>query len=174
MRTGYVRRCGNVTRRESTRQSQKNCKNKHSRIPCVQNWADNDTHSRQQRWAENDAHQQEHARERDTGNVPGTSRHQSFVAQEENVLRPWTRLKANTVHNSIKYPKTTFELCMKLYTGVCFNIPLSAKHCQIVCIHHEASDLPLCIWHAASVENAGIKKYAMNFKFEFLQSFSLL
>ena len=114
MRTGCVRRCGNVTRRESTRQSQKNCKNKHSRIPCVQNWADNDTHSRQQRWAENDAHQQEHARERDTGNVPGTSRHQSFVAQEENVLRPWTRLKANTVHNSIKYPKTTFELCMKV------------------------------------------------------------
>ena len=33
-------------------------------ISYVQNWAENDTHSRQQRWAGNDAHQQEHVRER--------------------------------------------------------------------------------------------------------------
>ena len=50
----------------------------------------------------------------------------------------------------------------------------SAKHCQIVCIHHEASDFLLFFRYKANVENAGIRKHTMNFIFEFLQIFQLL
>ena len=45
------------------------------------------------------------------------------------------------------------------------------QHCQFVCIRHEASDLLLLIRHAASVKNSGIREYAMNFKFDFVQHF---
>ena len=55
------------------------------------------------------------------------------------------------------------ELCMKVQTDVFTNILLfSAKHCQIVSMRHEASDLFSFIFHAASDEQASTKKYVKN------------
>ena len=59
------------------------------------------------------------------------------------MLQPLTRLKADT--------------------DVCFNTPLSAKRCQIVCNRHETTVIPSFIGHAASDEQASIREYTMNF-----------
>ena len=53
--------------------------------------------------------------------------------------------------NSVIYQETTFELCMNVWCKLTFASTsfIFAKQCQIVCLRHEASDLPSFIRHPA-------------------------
>ena len=96
----------NVNQLHSRKKKQK--KKKDPRNPYVQNWAGNDTHSRQQRWAENDAHQQEGARSRET-----RATFEIWATFGERVVT-LDKAAGRYCANSIKFQKTTFELCRRV------------------------------------------------------------
>ena len=121
--------CAMVTKRESTRSSHQNqnCKREKTHTAKL-GPRTTPTRGRHVR----DPSRQRSMRGKKNRPVPQTR------VLADNVLQPLTRLMADTVQTASYIKKTTFELCTKVQTDACFNIPLAAKQCQFVGMRHEA------------------------------------
>ena len=119
-------------------------------------------------------------------NVRDVTRQQMFEAREEqsscttthrvfaeNVLPAFDNAECRYCTNIIIYQETTFELCMNVWCKLTFASTsfIFAKQCQIVCLRHEASDLPSFMSSHSKVTS---KQASMNLRhlIAIFQSFS--